>query len=150
MKSEFSKTWIKSTQPRKQRKYVAKAPLHIKGKLMSAHLSKDLREKYNKRSFRLRSGDTVKVMKGSFKGKTGLIESVDISKQKVMIETVEYTKKDGSKSKYPIHVSNVLITEFKLDDKKRKLKLESSIASKTSEVKKVQSPKSEEKNTKSE
>ena len=44
MKSVFSKTWVRSKQPRKQRKYVANAPLHIKGKMVRAHLSKDLQK----------------------------------------------------------------------------------------------------------
>lgn len=123
MKQTFSNTWKSSTQPRKQRKYVAQAPLHVRGKMLNSHLSKELQKKHGKRSVRVRTGDVVRIMVGNFKGKTGKIESVDTDKYKVYIEGVEYTKKDGSKIKYPIHASNVLITQFNLTDKKRKDKL---------------------------
>ena len=42
MKKIFSKHWKSSKQPRKQRKYRAKAPLHIKRKLLNVNLSKEL------------------------------------------------------------------------------------------------------------
>ena len=50
MKTKFSSSWIKSKQPRKQRKYRRYAPLHIKQRFVSAHLSKELHKKYNKRN----------------------------------------------------------------------------------------------------
>ena len=70
MKKKFSKKWKASGKARKQRKYVANAPLHIKKKFLSANLSKELRKKYG-RSLQIRKGDSVKVMRGKFKGKTG-------------------------------------------------------------------------------
>ena len=54
MKSQFSKSWKSSKQPRKQRKYIAKAPLHIKRKLMGVNLSKELRKKHGKRNIVVR------------------------------------------------------------------------------------------------
>ena len=73
MKQKFSKHWKASTQPRKQRKYRAKAPLHVIKRFLSANLSKDLRKKYGKRNLTLRKGDTVKVMRGKFRKKQGKI-----------------------------------------------------------------------------
>ena len=102
MKPGFSKTWKKSAQARKHRKYIANAPLHIKGKLLSSHLSKELREKYGTRTVRLRVGDKVKVMKGNFKGDTQKVEKIDIKNQKVYLEKIEFTKKDGSKATRPL------------------------------------------------
>lgn len=119
----FSKSWKSSSKPKKQRKYAAQAPLHIKGKMLAAHLSKELKEKYNKRSLRVIKGDKVKVMTGSFKGKIGIVEKVHVKIQKIEIAGVEYTKKDGEKSKYPTNVTNVMITELNLNDKRRKEKL---------------------------
>ena len=87
-------------------------------KLM-AHLSKELKEKYGKRSFSLRSGDKVKVMRGKFKGYTGKVVEVDREKGVVFIEGVEREKVDGSKVKVPIHASNVEIIELELSDKYR-------------------------------
>jgi len=75
MKKEFSVKWIGSKQPRKQRKYRANAPLHIKRKFMSANLAKELRKRYGNRSFPLKKGDSIKIMRGEFKGKTGKIET---------------------------------------------------------------------------
>lgn len=123
MKSVFSKTWVRSKQPRKQRKYVANAPLHIKGKMVHAHLSKDLQKKYTKRSLRLRVGDKVKILRGTHKGEEQKIESVDIKKTRVYIEKMDLTKKDGSKTRIPFHPSNLMLTDLNLDDKKRVQKL---------------------------
>ena len=61
---KFSKSWIKSKKPAKQRKFVFNAPLHIKTKFVVSHLSKDLRKKYNHRGLRVRVGDKVVVTRG--------------------------------------------------------------------------------------
>jgi len=119
MKKEFSTHWIGSRQPRKQRKYLANAPLHIKHKLMSAHLSKELRKKYGKRNFPIRKDDVVKVMRGEYKKKTGKIAEVNRSKMKVLIDGIYKSKKDGTKIKIYFQPSNLLIQELVLDDKKR-------------------------------
>ena len=124
MRKKFSTKWNSSTQPRKQRKYRFNAPLHVKHKFMAAHLSKELRAKYKTRSMPVAKGDKVKVLVGQYKGRENKIERVDLKNTKVYITGVDRTKRDGSKSMYPIHPSNILITELKLDDKKRKQALE--------------------------
>ena len=80
MKTKFSSSWRRSSQPRKQRKYRYNAPLHIKQKFVSTHLSKNLRDKYKKRNINLRKGDSVKVMRGQFKNKSGKVEEVNLKK----------------------------------------------------------------------
>tara|TARA_Y100000310_G_C20634082_1_gene790256 strand:+ start:400 stop:780 length:381 start_codon:yes stop_codon:yes gene_type:complete len=124
MKSIFSTSWKSSKQPRKQRKYVYNAPNHIKKKLVSTNLSKELRKKYNKRNIPIRKGDKVKILRGQFKGKVGEITKVDLKNIKVNIDKIELLKKDGNKVPYPITPSNLMITELKLEDKKRKKLLE--------------------------
>ena len=52
-------------------------PLHLKGKFLVAHLVKDLRLKYGKRNARVRVGDKVRVLRGTFKGREGKVERVD-------------------------------------------------------------------------
>ena len=42
MKKKFSNAWIGSKQPRKQRKYRHNAPLNVRNKFLSSHLSKEL------------------------------------------------------------------------------------------------------------
>jgi large subunit ribosomal protein L24 len=119
MKKKFSAKWVSSRQKRKQRKYRFNADLHIRKKMVSAHLSKELRKKYSRRSFQLRKGDIIKVTKGSFKGKTGKVNIVNLTKLKVNIEGLQRQKKDGTKINVFIDPSNLIITELNLVDKKR-------------------------------
>lgn len=119
MNKRFSISWKKSKQPRKQRKYRYNAPLHIKTKFLSAHLSKELKKKYGKRNVTVKKGDKVKILRGSFKGRTGSIERVNVKKTKVYVTGAETVKKDGSKTFYPINPSNIIITELESEDKKR-------------------------------
>ena len=119
MKKRFSKSWKKSKQPRKQRKYRYNAPLHIRQKFVNVHLSKELKDKYKTRNVMLRKGDKVKIERGQFKKKSGTVDRIDLKKTKVYINGIEVLKKDGTKTVYPIHPSNLIITELSLDDKKR-------------------------------
>ncbi|MDD5087106.1 MAG: 50S ribosomal protein L24 [Candidatus Nanoarchaeia archaeon] len=123
MKKKFSREWGKSKQPRKQRKYAYNAPKNIKSKFLNAHLSKELAKKYKIRSLRVKKGDKVKIMRGQFRKKTGKIEKISLKNSKVYVNGIEMIKKDGTKVLYPIHPSNILITELNLDDKKRAEKL---------------------------
>lgn len=124
MKQKFSLRWKASKQPRKQRKYRANAPLHLKHKMLATHLSKELRKKYQKRAVVLRKDDTVKVMRGSFKGKQGKILSVDTKKRIVYIEGLQKTRKDGTKVNVLFRPSNLLIINLVVEDKKRTRTLE--------------------------
>ena len=124
MKQKFSVSWIGSKQPRKQRKFRANAPLHLRRKMVSVSLSKELKKKHDKRNFPVRKGDNVSIMRGEFKGKSGKIESVDMKKMKVIIDGIYRTKKDGSKVAVMFEPSNLQIKELVLEDKKRKASLE--------------------------
>ncbi|MBN1377006.1 50S ribosomal protein L24 [Candidatus Woesearchaeota archaeon] len=123
MKKKFSLKWNKSIKPNKQRKYRFNAPLHIKGKFLNAHLSRELRKKYSRRSLRLRKGDKIKVMNGRFKKEEGRIEKVELKKSRIYVDKIKITKKDGTKTSYPLKPSNVMIVELNLDDRKRIAKL---------------------------
>jgi len=119
MKQKFSTHWISSTQPRKQRKFIANAPLHVRHKFLSANLSKDLRKKYAKRNLPLRKGDEVLIMRGAFKKKKAKLTSVDLKKTRVTLEGIQRTKKDGSKVNVFFHPSILQIQVLNLDDKQR-------------------------------
>ncbi len=119
MRKDFSTHWKGSKQPRKQRKYLANAPLHIRHKLLSSNLSKELRKKYGKRNFPVTKGDSIRIMRGEFSGKTGKIEKVDGKKSRVVIAGIYRTKKEGTKISVYFHPSNLQIKELNLDDKKR-------------------------------
>src|SRR3989344_3205565 len=119
MKKKFSNSWNSSKQVRKQRKYRYNAPLHVKHKFLSSHLSKELMKKYGTRNIPVKKGDTVKVAVGQFKNHTGKVQKELLSKSKVHIEGVELIKKDGTRVYYPVHASNLIITILDLADKKR-------------------------------
>jgi large subunit ribosomal protein L24 len=114
----------KSKKPRKQRKALYTAPLHIRRKLLSAHLSKELREKYKRRSFPLRTGDEVKILRGEFKGRVGKVSRVDLKKPKVYVEGITRKRTIGTEVQVPIHPSNLMIVNLNLSDKRRVAKLE--------------------------
>ncbi len=124
MKKSFSKSWKSSKQPRKQRKYRHNAPDHLKKKFVSVNLSKELREKYKKRNVPVTKGDKVKVLRGQYKGKTGAVDRVDLRNLKIIVNGVENIRKDGTKVTYPLDPSNLMITELKIEDKKRKASIE--------------------------
>ena len=108
-----------SIQPRKQRKALYTAALHIRRKIMSANLSKDLRADIGKRSLPIRVGDKVQVVRGDFKGHEGKVESIDAKRYKVTVEGVTLSKPDGNAVLLPIHPSNLMIIEADLKDERR-------------------------------
>lgn len=122
--TQFIASHKRSIQPRKQRKYRYDAPLHIRKKFVHAHLTKELRDKYKIRNIQLRKEDRVKILRGQFKGKSGVVDKIDLKRGKAVITGIEITKKDGSKVPYAITVSNLIITELKLEDKKRNKSIE--------------------------
>jgi len=119
MKKKFSKSWKSSSKARKQRKYRYNAPVNIARKLMSSNLSKELRKTYKKRSFPVKKGDTVRIMRGGFSGKKGKIASIDRYNKKVYIEGIQRAKKEGTKVNVPFEPSNIQIIELNTEDKKR-------------------------------
>jgi large subunit ribosomal protein L24 len=132
MKKLFSSSWKKSIQKRKQIKYSANAPLHIKKKFLSANIGKALRTKLGIRTLGLKKGDRVKVMRGKFRKHEGVVVRVDVKLTRVFVEGAENVKKDGTKVFYPLNPSNLQLVEIDLDDKHRKKILERKNAKKAS------------------
>lgn len=112
MRKNFSEHWKASKQPRKQRKYSANAPLHIKRKKLSTNLSKELRKKLGKRNIIVRKDDKVKILRGGFYGKEGKILKVFTKIGKVTIEGIQVKKQDGSKALVKLWPSNLQIIEL--------------------------------------
>lgn len=117
---------MKTIQPRKQRKMLFQAPSHIRYKLFSAPLSPTLKATHKTSSIPVRSGDTVRIMRGDKKGVEGKVTSVDRSKYRLFVEGVTREKVDGTAIQVPIHPSKVMVTSLNLDDKWRResLKIE--------------------------
>jgi len=119
---------MNSKQPRKQRKMHFNAPLHKKRKMLASHLAENLLLKYDRRNTTVVKGDTVKVMRGSFRGHEDKVASVNLKKQIVEVEGITTVKADGTKVAKPIHPSNLLITKLNLTDKWRRNKLEKGLS----------------------
>lgn len=79
-------------QPRKQRKARSSAFQHVRRKMLSAHLAKELRKEIKRRAVPIRKGDEVKVMRGKFRNIKGTIELVDLKKCKVFVKGVSAKK----------------------------------------------------------
>ena len=85
-----------SSQRRKSRKAHFTAPSSIRRRIMSSHLNKDLRTKHEVRSIPIRKGDTVKVMRGIYKGREGKVLTVYRKKWCVHIDKVTKEKTNGT------------------------------------------------------
>ena len=58
-------------------------------------MSKDLKTKHDVRAIPVRKGDTVKVMRGTFKGREGKVQTVYRKKWCIHIEKVTREKTNG-------------------------------------------------------
>ncbi|MBX0333569.1 50S ribosomal protein L24 [Pontibacter sp. HSC-14F20] len=78
----------------------------------------------NKKKLHVKTGDTVKVIAGDDRGKTGRITAVNIEKQRVTVEGINMVTKHAkpsaknpqggiSKMEAPIHASNVALVDSK-------------------------------------
>ena len=122
---------MKSMKARKQRKELYNAPDHIKRNWISSHLEENLLIKYDKRAVSVVKGDTVRVMRGSFRDHEDKVVKVDVKKSFLEIEGITMSKADGNKIAKPIHPSNVMITKLNLTDKWRRKKLERGLSEET-------------------
>ena len=91
---------------------------------ISANLSDNLRKDYGRKSTGVIKGDSVKIMRGEYKGVEGKVEKLNSERGRLSIEGVQREKIKGGQVKVQIHASNVQITTLHLDDDKRKKKLQ--------------------------
>uniref|UniRef100_D4A1Z2 Large ribosomal subunit protein uL24 n=1 Tax=Rattus norvegicus TaxID=10116 RepID=D4A1Z2_RAT len=99
----------------KNRKRHFNAPSHIRRKIMSSPLSKELRQKYNVRSMPIQKDDEVQVVRGHYKGQQiGKVVQVYRKKYVIYIERVQREKANGT----TVHV---VITRLKLDKDRKKI-----------------------------
>ncbi len=112
-------------QARKQRLFRFNAPLHARQNFVHAHIDKTVRQKLGikTRSTQVHRGDTVKVMTGGSKGKSGKVTDVNLHTSKITISTVTRKNARGKEYGIPISANNVYITELNLEDKLRVKKL---------------------------
>jgi LSU ribosomal protein L24P len=111
---------LASPKPKVQRKAFYNAPLHLRHKLASAHLSRELRDKLGIRSLPVVVGDRVMIMKGDHKGKTGKVAEVDLKGLWVKVEGITRKKADGTEVLVKFRPWNLLILDLNLKDKWRR------------------------------
>jgi large subunit ribosomal protein L24 len=100
------------------------ATSHMRHRLFAAHLSPELMASHLVKTFPVRSGDTVRVMRGDHKGSEGKVTRIDKKKYRIYVEGLTREKVDGTQIFVPIHPSKVMVTQLNLDDKWRKKILE--------------------------
>ncbi|EGD77812.1 60S ribosomal protein L26 [Salpingoeca rosetta] len=111
----------KTSSRRKMRKAHFNAPSSQRRRMMTAPLSKELREKYNVRNMPVRKDDEVRVVRGSHKGTQGKITSCYRKKFVIHIERAMYEKKNGMQVPLGFDASKVEITKLKLDKDRKKI-----------------------------
>ncbi len=112
-------------KPTKVRNYqIYRATYTTRSKQLGSHLSKDLQKKYGKRSIRITLGDTVKVIRGEYRGIDGKVSKIEMAASSIAIEGIKKEKSRGEKFDIFIPTSNVVVTGLNLDDHWRKTKLQ--------------------------
>ncbi|MBZ3884815.1 60S ribosomal protein L26 [Sciurus carolinensis] len=83
--------------PSKNRKRHFNAPSHIRRKIMSPPVPKELRQKYNVPSLPIPKDDEVQVVRGHYKGpQIGKVVQVYRKKYVIYIERVQQEKANGT------------------------------------------------------
>ncbi len=98
--------------------------IRVRNKSLSSTLSKDLKEKHSFDHVTLRKGDTVKIMRGDFKGIEGKVARTYAKSGQINIEGVTREKLKGGTVPVKINASKVMVTSLNLDDKLRRKALE--------------------------
>ena len=92
-----------------ERKMYYNAPLHVRRNHMHAHVSPELRSTVGKRSMLVKTGDKVRVMRGSHKGKEGKVARVSYVKRVVYVEGITLSNAKGEEVLKAIPPSNLMI-----------------------------------------
>ncbi|HUI00349.1 MAG TPA: 50S ribosomal protein L24 [Nitrososphaerales archaeon] len=94
-------------------------------KKFGSRLSDELREKHSRTSVRPIKGDSVRIVRGGYKGIEGKVTGVDAKGGKLFVEGVTREKIAGGKtSPVPVDSSKVIVTSLNLADKIRKQQFE--------------------------
>ncbi|MCH0628799.1 50S ribosomal protein L24 [Kocuria palustris] len=110
-----------SSSRRKARKAYFTSSSIERRKMMSAPLSKELKEQYGISALPIRKEDTVTVVRGAKKGQEGKISSVYRLKFAVQLEKLQKEKSNGASIPINIHPSKVVITKLHLTNDRKAL-----------------------------
>src|SRR6266550_3187058 len=90
-----------SAKPSKQRKRLFQAPKHRQRRMLSARLSDDLTARHKVRRIPLRTGDTVRIMRGEFADLVGKVEKVEYSTGRIFVEGMTRRRRPASHQNFP-------------------------------------------------
>lgn len=110
-----------SSSRSKARKAYFNAPSSARRHLLSAPLSKELREQYGIKSLPIRSNDHVVVVRGSKKGQEGKVNASYRLKFAIQVEKLTKEKSNGTSVPINIHPSKVVISKLHLDKDRKDL-----------------------------
>lgn len=99
-------------------------PKHRRDRNVGAVLEDSLRKQYGRKNIRVVKGDSVRVMRGEYKGVEGKVEKVNTEQAIFIIEGIQREKIRGGQVKVPINSSNVMVISLNLDDDYRSRKLQ--------------------------
>ena len=134
---------MKPTKVRNNQRY--RASNQVISKQIAAPITKELRKKYSRRNARIMIDDTVKVIRGEYKGITGKVSKISTENNSIAIEGNKKEKLKGDKIDIYIHTTNVIITALNTDDKWRLKILEKKSKSKIKSMKEESKKKEENK-----
>ncbi|MGA2628355.1 MAG: 50S ribosomal protein L24 [Candidatus Bathyarchaeia archaeon] len=106
-------------RPSKQRKKIYDAQGQSLRKLLAASLSEELQGTQGRRSYPVRKGDTVKILRGDYAGVEGKVNDIDTRGRRLFVEGVTREMTSGTSTNVSVHSSKVMITKLNLDDKWR-------------------------------
>ncbi|CAH6721185.1 60S ribosomal protein L26-B [[Candida] jaroonii] len=111
---------VSSSRSKARKAYFTSSSIERR-RLLSAPLSKELKEQYNIKSLPIRKDDEVLVVRGSKKGSEGKISSVYRLKFAVQVDKVQKEKSNGASVPINLHPSKVVITKLHLDKDRKAL-----------------------------
>jgi large subunit ribosomal protein L26e len=112
---------------RKNRKKLFQSDSNQRRKIMSSLLSKNLREKYQKKSLPIRKDDEVKIMRGIMRGRIGKVVQCHRKSFSIYVDKISRLKTGKSISYLPISPSNVIITGLSMTNERKMLLLNKSV-----------------------
>ncbi len=121
---------VSSTNPGKQRRSQATAPAHKRWRQMTVRLDDDLLKRYRRRGLPIRKGDSVRIVRGRFRGEEGTIVRVLRDRGLVEIEDrsrpskLILTKSDNKSVPRLFSPSNLVILKVTRSDQLRRLAAE--------------------------
>ncbi|MEM3227492.1 MAG: 50S ribosomal protein L24 [Candidatus Micrarchaeaceae archaeon] len=112
---------IKASKRRIQRAFRYTAPLHLRQHFVHAHLDKALKSKLGLsiRSIRVAKGDTVKIVAGKNKGKSGKVSKVDLSRGVIYLDSLVRKNARGKERAIPVKPSSVYVMDIETGYKGR-------------------------------